>query len=220
MGFNNGGARAAAARIEQARAKNRVQVPLGINIGKSKITPLEDAALDYANSTSVLSPLADYLVINVSSPNTPGLRSLQEKGALLKILESVFRAMKKDVPLFVKLSPDLDDDAASDLVAAIAQSGIEGVVVSNTTVVKSDAAKALGAGGVSGPPLFQRSTQLLKQLSDRFKDLTFIGAGGIENGADAQAKFSAAATLIQGYTGFVYEGPHYARNICAGLLKS
>ncbi|TKR23719.1 quinone-dependent dihydroorotate dehydrogenase [Cellulomonas hominis] len=224
MGFNNEGAAAVADRLRRLRstAAGRALV-VGVNIGKTKVTAPEDAADDYATSAGLLAPYADYLVVNVSSPNTPGLRDLQSVDALRPILqaaraaadESAAAAGRPRVPLLVKIAPDLADadvDAVADLVAEL---GLDGVVAVNTTI-----AHDLGPGGLSGPPLLDRGLVVVARLRHRLgPDRVVIGVGGITTPADARAYLAAGADLVQGYTGFIYEGPFWASRIGRALAR-
>jgi dihydroorotate dehydrogenase len=210
MGFNNAGAVAAAARLARRRDPG---VVVGVNIGKTKIA--QDAAADYRESAALLAPHADYLVINVSSPNTPGLRDLQAVEQLEPIVAAV-RDAAPDVPLLVKIAPDLADadvDAVADLAL---RAGLDGLIATNTTISRdglvSSGAEiaAAGAGGVSGAPLAQRSLEVLRRLRARVgEDLVLISVGGVRDGADAAARLAAGATLVQAYTAFVYGGPRW-----------
>jgi len=225
MGFNNDGAEAVAARLA-ARGRRSVAEGgpvLGVNIGKSKVVPEEQAVRDYEKSARLLAPHADYLVVNVSSPNTPGLRNLQAVDKLEPILVAV-RREAGSVPLLVKIAPDLADEdvlAVADLATAI---GLEGIIATNTTISRdglastSEQVAAAGAGGLSGPPLTGRADKVLRMLRDRVGDaLTLIGVGGVTTVEDAQARLDAGADLLQGYTAFVYEGPGWPRRIVRGL---
>ena len=215
MGFNNEGAQAVADRLRRLRstAEGRGLV-VGVNIGKSKVTPAQDAAADYATSALALAAWADYLVVNVSSPNTPGLRSLQAVDQLRPILVAVRQAADAvtpvgSVPLLVKIAPDLPDedvDAVADLVAEL---HLDGVVAVNTTI-----AHDLGEGGLSGPPLLARGLAVVRRLRERLgPDVTLIGVGGITTAQDVRAYLEAGADLTQGYTGFIYEGPFWASRL-------
>lgn len=224
MGFNNEGAAAVAERLRRLRssASGRALV-VGVNIGKTKVTAPEDAADDYATSAGLLAPYADYLVVNVSSPNTPGLRDLQSVDALRPILqaaraaadESAAAAGRPRVPLLVKIAPDLADadvDAVADLVSEL---GLDGVVAVNTTI-----AHDLGPGGLSGPPLLDRGLVVVARLRHQLgADRVVIGVGGITTPADARAYLAAGADLVQGYTGFIYEGPFWASRIGRALAR-
>ena len=230
MGFNNDGAEVVAARLAtrgRRPAGSRGGPVLGVNIGKSKVVPEDEAVRDYEKSARLLAPHADYLVVNVSSPNTPGLRNLQAVEKLEPILTSVQRIAQLDdrrVPLLVKIAPDLADDdvlGVADLALAI---GLDGIIATNTTIsragLRTPAAKVkeVGAGGLSGRPLTDRSLDVLRLLRQRVgPDLPLIGVGGITTVADAQARLDAGATLLQGYTAFVYEGPLWPRRIVRGV---
>lgn len=226
MGFNNDGAEVVAARL---KARGRRPGPvLGVNIGKTKVVAEEDAIADYEKSTRLLSPYADYLVVNVSSPNTPGLRDLQAVEKLEPLLTAVRKEADRHtadrVPLLVKIAPDLSDDdvlAVADLAVAL---GLDGIIATNTTISRegltSDAAKveAIGAGGLSGRPLKARANDVMRALRARVgDDLTLIGVGGITTPADARERLEAGATLLQGYTAFIYEGPWWPRSIVSAL---
>ena len=231
MGFNNDGAEAVAARLaERARHRgldklDRRKVVLGVNIGKTKLVPEDDEAAvlaDYTKSARLLSPYADYMVVNVSSPNTPGLRSLQAVDRLGPLLEGVRRVA--DVPLLVKIAPDLADDDVLDVAALALELRLDGIIATNTTVsrdgLRTPAAEvgAVGAGGLSGAPLADRSLEVLRLLSKTVgRDLTLVSVGGVSTVEDARARIEAGATLVQAYTGFVYGGPWWPRRIAAGL---
>jgi dihydroorotate dehydrogenase len=237
MGFNNDGAEAVARRLAARRdrlAKRRSGAPpviLGVNIGKTKVVPEGEAAADYTASARLLAPYADYLVVNVSSPNTPGLRNLQAVAVLRPLLTAVREAADtaagRHVPLLVKIAPDLADedvDAVADLAVEI---GLDGIVATNTTIGRAgltapaDEVAALGAGGLSGPVLRERSLDVLRRLRKRVgDDMTIIGVGGITTPEDAAERLAAGATLLQGFTGFIYEGPFWAARIHKGLRRS
>ncbi|WNM25662.1 quinone-dependent dihydroorotate dehydrogenase [Demequina capsici] len=219
MGFNNEGADAVARRLARLRSGRKGgDVILGVNIGKTKVTSPEDAPTDYGYSARLLAPYADYLVVNVSSPNTPGLRDLQSTDALRPILEHV-RAAADDavgdrhVPLLVKIAPDLADedvDAVADLAVEL---GLDGIVATNTTIGHDR-----GPGGLSGPPLLPRALEVITRLRARVgPGMCLVGVGGITTVADARAMLAAGATLLQGYTAFVYEGPAWPARINAAL---
>ncbi|RDI55404.1 quinone-dependent dihydroorotate dehydrogenase [Nocardia mexicana] len=221
MGFNNHGAAAAAERLRDRRPGG---VPIGANIGKTKVTPAEHAADDYATSATLLGPLADFVVVNVSSPNTPGLRDLQAVESLRPLLRAVLDCVH--VPVLVKIAPDLSDedvDAAADLAVEL---GLAGIVATNTTIRRDGLATpaaevdAMGAGGLSGPPVADRSLEVLRRLYARVGDkLVLISVGGIENADQAFERILAGATLLQGYTGFIYGGPFWTRHIHRGLAQ-
>ncbi|WP_236245515.1 quinone-dependent dihydroorotate dehydrogenase [Streptomyces sp. CC210A] len=227
MGFNNEGSAAVARRLEERRPVFRTV--LGVNIGKTKIVPESEAVGDYVKSTQRLAPHADYLVVNVSSPNTPGLRDLQAVEHLRPLLTAVREAADRAVtgrrvPLLVKIAPDLADedvDAVADLAVEL---GLDGVIATNTTIareelgLRSDPDVVGETGGLSGAPLKARSLEVLRRLYARAGDrLVLVGVGGIENAEDAWQRILAGATLVQGYSAFIYEGPGYARAVNRGL---
>jgi len=227
MGFNNSGAAAAAARL-RGRARGPV---VGVNVGKTRAAPDEEAAADYAASARAVAEVADYVVVNVSSPNTPGLRDLQAADRLRPVLVAVRAALDgasagRRVPLLVKIAPDLAD-ADVDVVADLAlELGLDGIIATNTTVSRAGLASpaaevaAAGAGGLSGPPLRARALAVLTRLRARAGDrLVLIAAGGIETPDDAWERLRAGATLVQAYTGFVYGGPLWPRRMHAGLAQ-
>jgi dihydroorotate dehydrogenase len=219
MGFNNDGAEVVARRLaRRAGRQAESRVPLGVNIGKTKVVPEDRAVGDYEKSTTLLAPYADYLVVNVSSPNTPGLRDLQAVERLEPLLAAVRRradeVTDRRVPLLVKIAPDLADDdvaAVADLAVALT---LDGIVATNTTTSREGLRSAAeqvvkaGDGGLSGAPLRQRALEVLRLLRARAgEDLTLIGVGGIATVQDAEERLAAGADLLQGYTAFVYEGP-------------
>lgn len=224
MGFNNGGADAAAGRL--SRLSRRTHRPvLGVNIGKSRVTPVEDAVADYERSAGVLAPFADYLVVNVSSPNTPGLRGLQELDALAPLLEAV-RAAAGRTPLLVKIAPDLADEEVRRICALVLRLGLDGIIATNTTIsregLNTPAAEveAKGAGGLSGAPLAARSLEVLRLIRAEVPaELCVVSVGGVETAADVQDRLDAGATLVQGYSAFIYRGPFWARQVNRGLLR-
>ncbi|MCP2279347.1 quinone-dependent dihydroorotate dehydrogenase [Nocardia amikacinitolerans] len=218
MGFNNHGAARAA---EQLRAK-AATVPIGANIGKTKIVEPADAAADYATSAALLGPLADFVVVNVSSPNTPGLRDLQAVESLRPLLRAVLDTVR--VPVLVKIAPDLSDDDIDAVADLALELGLAGIVATNTTIrrdgLRTDAAEvaAMGAGGLSGAPVAERSLEVLRRLYRRVGDrLVLISVGGIETPDQAFQRILAGASLLQGYTGFIYGGPFWTRKIHRGL---
>jgi dihydroorotate dehydrogenase len=231
MGFNNEGAMALAATLRAARARGDWPMhPVGINLGKSKITPLASAPEDYANSFRLLRDLADFFVVNVSSPNTPNLRQLQDQAALDEILlalEEVQRAAGGSrKPVLVKVAPDLTFEALDDILALVTRRGLAGIVATNTTITRPEAPdprsqRAFGEpGGLSGPPLRQRSTEVIRHLFRQSRGrIPIIGVGGIASAEDAWGKITAGATLIQVYTGLVFAGPTLARSIVMGLRQ-
>ncbi len=230
LGFNNGGSRAAAERLSAPRS-----MPLGVNIGKTKAVPEEQAIDDYRTSAKLLASHADYMVVNVSSPNTPGLRNLQAVDLLRPLLEGVREALdraspSRRVPLLVKIAPDLADediDAVADLALEL---GLDGIIATNTTISRAGLTtpaaqvEAIGAGGVSGAPVRERALAVLQRLRRRVGDrVLLIGVGGISNAEDVLARILSGATLVQAYTGFVYGGPLWpsrVRRELAALLRA
>lgn len=230
MGFNNGGAEALAARLQAWRESTFwPSHPVGINLGKSKATPLEKAAEDYGNSFRMLRSLADFFVVNVSSPNTPNLRQLQDRGALdeiLSALQEINRCDQNLKPILVKVAPDLSFEALDEIVEVALSRGLAGIFATNTTVARPVATNPASArtfeetGGLSGRPLRDRSTEVVRHLFLRTDGkLPIIGVGGIFNAQDAWEKITAGASLVQIYTGMVYEGPGIARAITEGLCE-
>jgi dihydroorotate dehydrogenase len=225
MGFNNGGADRAAERLK----KRRSGILIGGNIGKNKLTPNELAASDYEYCFDVLFEWVDYFAVNVSSPNTPGLRALQEKEpltALLRSLKTRNAARLHPKPILLKIAPDLTNEQLNDIIDIVKQTGIDGVIATNTTIDRSklgDAkafADACGAGGLSGKPLTARSTEVIRYLHTHSGgSFPIIGVGGIHSGADAIEKLEAGASLVQVYTGFIYEGPGIAKRINKAILR-
>ncbi len=218
MGFNNHGSGALAIQL----ARSSSDVPIGVNIGKSKVTPPERAAEDYAESARLLGPLAAYLVVNVSSPNTPGLRDLQSVESLRPILSSVLA--QTSTPVLVKIAPDLADDDIDEIADLAVELGLAGIVATNTTISREGLATpgvaALGAGGISGPPVAQRAAEVLRRLYARVGGrLVLISVGGIETAEDAWDRITAGASLLQGYTGFVYGGGLWAKQINDGIAS-
>ncbi|MEV5240919.1 quinone-dependent dihydroorotate dehydrogenase [Streptomyces cinnamoneus] len=231
MGFNNDGSAAVAERL--AARKEVFRTTVGVNIGKTKVVPEEEAVADYVTSTERLAAHADYLVVNVSSPNTPGLRNLQATEALRPLLSAVREAADRTVtsrrvPLLVKIAPDLADedvDAVADLAVEL---GLDGIIATNTTIARDGlglttpkrTVEAIGAGGLSGAPLKERSLEVLGRLYARVGDkITLVGVGGIETADDAWERILAGATLVQGYSAFIYEGPFWCRAIHRGLAE-
>ena len=221
MGFNNEGADAAARRLATLRSSRRgKKAAIGVNIGKNKVTTPQDAALDYAYCARVLAPYADFLVVNVSSPNTPGLRDLQSVEALRPILEHARAGADEGspshrVPLLVKIAPDLADgdiDAVADLAVEL---GLDGIVATNTTINHDR-----GPGGLSGPPLRERATAVVSRLRARVgPQMCLIGVGGITTAEDVRAMLDAGATIVQVYTALVYEGPFLPSRLSRGLAR-
>ena len=218
MGFNNHGAGELALRL----ARHSSDVPIGVNIGKTKATPPEGAVADYAESARLVGPLAAFLVVNVSSPNTPGLRDLQAVESLRPILTAV-KAQTR-TPVLVKIAPDLSDADVDEIADLAVELGLAGIVATNTTVSRDGLATPgvdeLGPGGVSGPPVARRSAEVLRRLHQRVGDrLVLISVGGIETADDAWDRITSGASLVQGYTGFVYGGGSWARDIHDGLAR-
>lgn len=227
MGFNNSGAEALAAKLTAWRTNGRwPNHPVGINLGKSKITDLENAAGDYANSFRVLRDLADFFVVNVSSPNTPGLRQLQDKTALDEILAAIQQQKGIPKPVLVKVAPDLTFEALDEILELTEKRNVSGIIATNTTITRPEAKDSASrnayaeAGGLSGRPLRARSTEVIRHLFRQTRGrLPIIGVGGIFNAADAWEKILAGASLVQSYTGIIYEGPGIARSIVRGLRE-
>lgn len=219
MGFNNAGASAVARRLGKLKASGRwPAVPVGINIGKSKVTPNEQAASDYVTSFKLLQPYGDYFAINVSSPNTPELRALQERDSLARIIRAV-RMVDGGKPVLVKIAPDLDEAQIAEIAEVAAAEGLAGIIATNTTLDQNCLPpSARQAGGLSGAPLTQRATEVIKILR-RHTNLPIVASGGVMSAADARQKIDAGANLVQIYTGFVYAGPALIREITAGLGK-
>jgi dihydroorotate dehydrogenase len=224
MGFNNHGAAVVAARIERVRRRTRRPI-IGINIGKSRVVDVDAATEDYLVSTRLLAPLADYLVVNVSSPNTPGLRGLQELDRLEPLLGAV-AAAAGDVPVLVKIAPDLTDDQVMKISTLAVKLKLAGLIATNTTLsrenLRTSAAgiEAAGAGGLSGAPLAARALEVLAIARAAVPaEFCVISVGGVETGADVAARLAAGATLVQGYTAFLYRGPFWARAINRALAK-
>jgi dihydroorotate dehydrogenase len=223
MGFNNDGADQIARRLAKLRASGAKLPIIGVNIGKSKITELVDAVSDYEYSTKALAPVADYIAVNVSSPNTPGLRSLQDVDQLEPILVAVAReALGKSV--LVKIAPDLDDSAVIEVAALVRKLGLAGVIATNTTVSRDGLVtpitqvESYGAGGLSGPVLAHRSKEALVLLREELGEkFTVISVGGVVTGENVLERLELGADLVQGYTGFVYQGPLWARKINVSL---
>jgi dihydroorotate dehydrogenase len=215
MGFNNLGAAAMAGRLRELSWR---PAPVGVNLGKNKDTPNEQAVDDYVAGAKLLSPLADYVVVNLSSPNTPGLRALQEPQALEALLRAV-RAEVRARPLFLKIAPDLGDEAVDAVVDVVRSCGVDGLVCTNTTITRPfDHPLAKETGGLSGQPVAQRSTEIVRRVFKRTGGaLPIIGVGGIFTGADAWEKIQAGASLVQLYTGFIYGGPGVVREVLDDL---
>jgi dihydroorotate dehydrogenase len=233
LGFNNDGAGAAARALGRWRAAGLLgRAPLGVNLGKSKVTPAEDAAADYARSLDLLHGFADYVTVNVSSPNTPGLRDLQATEPLAAILDALDEVQARNAagragaprPILVKIAPDLDGGQVDAVVDLALARGLAGMIVSNTTLSREGLASppsvTAEAGGLSGAPLRDRATAMVERVARRSQGrLVVVGVGGVFTADDAWDKLAAGASLVQVYTGFVYGGPGTARTIAAGLLS-
>jgi dihydroorotate dehydrogenase len=217
LGFNNRGAAAMAERLQTLRQSTQwPAIPVGINIGKSRIVPLENAVEDYLKSLRLLREHGDYFVLNVSSPNTPGLRSLQDPAALGPLCATLRQELAQK-PLLLKIAPDLTWKEVDDILATAESNGISGIIATNTTVDHSNIPAPMRTqGGLSGTPLRDRSYEILKYIKTRSR-FPVISVGGIMNITDASARFDAGADLIQVYTGFIYRGPGFIRQICAAL---
>ncbi len=225
MGFNNKGAEYAAKQISRLRKRERFII--GGNIGKNKLTPNEDATADYVTCFNILFDQVDYFVVNVSSPNTPNLRALQEKEPLIDLLYTLQRhngIKENPKPILLKIAPDLSNEQLDDIIDIVLETKIAGVIATNTTInregLKSDQKLVEETGGVSGKPLKEHSTEVIRYLSEKSnKAFPIIGVGGIHSAEDAIEKLEAGASLIQIYTGFIYEGPGLAKAICEKLIK-
>jgi dihydroorotate dehydrogenase len=218
LGFNNNGAAELALRL----ARHKPDVPIGVNIGKTKAVSAERAVDDYRQSARLVGPLAAYLVVNVSSPNTPGLRDLQAVEALRPILTAVRE--ETSTPVLVKIAPDLSDSDVDEIADLAVELGLAGIVATNTTVSRAGLATPgvdeLGAGGISGPPVARRSAEILRRLYRRVGDrLVLISVGGIETADDAWDRITSGASLLQGYTGFIYGGGLWAKHIHDGVAR-
>jgi dihydroorotate dehydrogenase len=224
MGFNNDGVGAVAERMRRRKSA----IVVGGNIGKNKDTPNERAVDDYVACVKQLGDIVDYFVINVSSPNTPGLRALQDREPLTRIVEAVInesKALTHPKPVLLKIAPDLSDTQLLEICEIVVETGLSGVIATNTTIERNglvdsetDMANAIGAGGLSGEPLRKRSTEVIRFLRQNLKsDIVIIGVGGIDSPESAREKLDAGADLLQIYTAFIYEGPGIAKRIAAGL---
>ena len=219
MGFNNDGAEVIAERLGRLRARGARVPVIGVNIGKSRAVEVEDAVADYRTSARLLAPFADYVAVNVSSPNTPGLRSLQSVEALRPILEAVIEEAR-GVPVLVKIAPDLADEDVVAVADLALELELAGVIATNTTIsrenLKTEKSKvdAAGAGGLSGAPLKARALEVLDLLAARIAGkIAIVSVGGVETGAEVRDRLAHGATLVQGYSAFIYEGPLWARKI-------
>ena len=251
MGFNNEGVEAVSARLKKWKGKNSLRVTgyglnssdqqlnnpqpvtcnpkliIGGNIGKNKITSNEDAWLDYEKCFTALHDCVDYFVVNVSSPNTPGLRKLQEKDSLRKILtnlQTLNAELQKPKPILLKIAPDLTQQQIDDVIDLAMEIKLDGLVAANTTINRNQLLtddadlKNIGAGGLSGAVLKNRSTEIVKYISEKtMGEIPIIASGGIFTGAEAKEKLNAGAALVQVWTGFIYEGPAIVKNICRDL---
>jgi dihydroorotate dehydrogenase len=222
LGFPNIGADGVARHLERIKASGRwPRTPVGLNLGKNKDTPLTEAGRDYLTCFRRTRELADYFVVNVSSPNTPGLRELQQS----QFLDSILGPLRAEdpaakIPLLIKIAPDLTEEQVADVIGAVEKYRLAGIVATNTTIDKHGLSSR-EEGGVSGRPLAARSTEMIRTVHRLSGGrVPIIGAGGIFNAADAREKLAAGASLLQLYTGFVYEGPLVARKICEGLAET
>lgn len=224
MGFNNAGVDAAVEQLKQ----RKTDLIIGGNIGKNKVTPNEEATSDYVKSFDKLFPYVDYFVVNVSSPNTPNLRSLQEKGPLtelLRTLQELNDQKEKRKPILLKIAPDLTDEQLDDIIEIVNEVKLDGVIATNTTISREglktskDRVEEIGAGGLSGKPVKNRSTEVIRYLATKSnKSFPIIGVGGIHSAEDALEKLDAGADLLQVYTGFIYEGPRLLKRINKAIL--
>ncbi len=230
LGANNLGAAVMADTLQQTWARQPRQIPIGINLCKSKIAPLEQAAEDYVGSFKLLQDWADYFVVNVSSPNTPGLRSLQAGEQLEPILSALQTVNQGQKPLLIKISPDLDWEAIAAIISLVKDYNLAGIIATNTTTrregLRTEIIEATGnpvkdeMGGISGAPIKQRSTEVIRFIwQETNGKIPIIGVGGIFTAADAWDKITAGASLLQVYTGWVYQGPWMVKNVLTGLLK-
>jgi dihydroorotate dehydrogenase len=231
MGFNNDGVEVIAERLKQWRnaetSQNLTPFIIGGNIGKNKITPNEEAWKDYEICFNALHPYVDFFVVNVSSPNTPGLRELQEKDALKKILmhlQSLNQSFPVARPILLKIAPDLSWSQLDDVIDLAKEIKLDGLVATNTTIsrenlsISADQIQSIGAGGLSGKPLEERSTEVLAYITNKTKGIIpVIGSGGIFTAADAKKKLNAGASLLEVWTGFIYQGPVIVKKICKSL---
>ncbi|MBL1281586.1 MAG: quinone-dependent dihydroorotate dehydrogenase [Fluviicola sp.] len=224
MGFNNEGVENAIANLK----KRKTDIIIGGNIGKNKVTPNIEAVNDYTSSFEALFPYVDYFVVNVSSPNTPNLRELQEKEpltALLKALQELNSKKENRKPILLKIAPDLTDSQLDDIIAIVKDVKLDGIIASNTTISREglqtseQTVEEIGAGGVSGKPVRERATEVIRYLSEKSnKAFPIIGVGGIHSAEDALEKLDAGADLIQLFTGFIYEGPGLVKKINKAIL--
>lgn len=225
MGFNNKGMDVAYENL-QKKPKNLI---IGGNIGKNKLTPNDDATSDYLKCFEKLYPVVDYFVVNVSSPNTPGLRELQEKGPLTKLLVSLQEANKLKAtpkPILLKIAPDLTNSQLDDIIEMATDINLDGLIATNTTIdrqglsTSKEELEEIGAGGLSGAPIFERSTEVVRYLRSKNNEIPIIAVGGIKSGADALEKLRAGANLVQVYSGLVYRGPGLIKEIKKAILEN
>ncbi len=231
MGFNNEGSEAVAARLATQPGVGHRRIPLGINLGKSKVTPNEEATRDYLTSFGRLADYADYLVVNVSSPNTPGLRALQDERPLRELLGALSAANaargpaqaggKGRKPLLLKIAPDLGWSQIDAALGVIAEFGLDGIIATNSTLARPESFAEVGqAGGLSGAPLLKRSTEIVSYIARTMGGkLPIVAVGGITDPAGAAEKMDAGAALVQVYTGLIYEGPFFAAALARGLAE-
>lgn len=229
MGFNNEGAEAVKARLARQAGPGQRRIPLGVNLGKSKVAELEQATADYLASFSLLADYADYLVLNVSSPNTPGLRQLQDETRLRELLDAVTTANrertaqrgKKRVPILLKIAPDLTWPQVDAVLTVIAEFALDGIIATNTTLARPGFFQTVAeTGGLSGAPLRRRSTEIINYISRTTQGrLPIIGVGGITDPTSAAEKLDAGASLVQVYTGMIYDGPFFAAALSRGLAE-
>lgn len=220
LGFNNEGADAIAARLRhQMDGTARPRIPIGINLGKSRVVAVDDATADYLLSFERLHHFGDYFVLNVSSPNTPGLRTLQDRDALTHLVTNIQRRNSSNKPILVKIAPDLSWEAIEEIVSLATEHGLAGIVATNTTTNHESIPRHRAqTGGLSGAPLRERSTEIVRFIA-KLSPLPIIAAGGIDSADAALEKLDAGAALIQLYTGFIYEGPGLIGRICRALLE-
>lgn len=225
MGFNNAGVEVAVKQL----SKRKSNIIVGGNIGKNKVTPNNEATNDYILAFNALFEYVDYFVVNVSSPNTPGLRELQEKEPLTELLSTLKKLNSQKLqpkPILLKIAPDLTNEQLDDIIEIVEATKIDGIIATNTTIERDglqtskDKVASVGAGGLSGSPLKSRSTEVIAYLHQKSKgSFPIIGVGGIRNGKDVKEKLDAGASLVQVYSGFIYEGPAMLKNICKELLE-
>lgn len=223
MGFNSKGADATFSHLKAKKLDlKKHKIPIGINIGKTKLVPIKNSISDYKKSFKLLSPFADYISINVSSPNTPELRKLQGKNLLHDLLSSLSEINSNNKPILLKISPDLNQQELDDIIEVSMENEVKGIIATNTSTELSllDIINP-ETGGLSGAPVFDKSTAILKYLRKKVPDnFLLIGSGGINSPERAKAKLDAGANLIQIYTGYIYEGPTFIKNICKYLSKN